>query len=169
MTITIHDKIEQGSSAWFDIRKGIPTASNFQCLVTTKGDGKGKAEYLYHLAAEIIGGNPIEGYKNPFMERGNAQEDQARRDFVLMADLDPDTVKQVGFVTNDALCRAGADVRLVGCSPDSLVGTDEGLEIKTMRADLLLKMLDTRDESWIPPEHIAQVQGNMWVTGRKVW
>lgn len=163
--ITIHEKIDQGTPEWFDIRKGIPTASNFQCLMTTKGEGKGRKTYLYQLAAELIGKLPIESYKNQYMERGHEQEDKARRDLMFMADIDPDTVKQVGFVTNDTLCRGG----LVGCSPDALVGEDEGIEIKTARADLLLEILDTRDDVWIPPEHIAQVQGNMWVTGRKAW
>ena len=52
------------------------------------------------------------------MERGRLQEDDARRLYAFMADVDP---VRVGFI------RAGRR----GCSPDSLIGEDGGLEIKT--------------------------------------
>ena len=56
---------------------------------------------------------------------------------------------------------------MVGCSPDALVGDDDAragvLELKCPRADTHLLWL-ARDA--IPRDHVIQVQGHIWVTGR---
>ena len=52
---------------------------------------------------------------------------------------------------------------MVGCSPDALVGEDGCLELKCPRADTHLLWL-ARDA--IPRDHVVQVQGHIWVTGR---
>lgn len=165
MTITIHDKIDQNTDAWYELRLGIPTASCFKDILA-KGEGKVRKTYIYRLAGERLSGKRIEGYSNFAIERGHEQEDQARRDLMMMADIDPDTVKEVGFVTNHNKLGGG----LVGASPDALVIPKRGIEIKTMRPDLLLKLHDDeRSNAWIPTEHVAQVQGNMWVCECDSW
>jgi hypothetical protein len=70
-----------------------------------------------------------------------------------MKDVDPE---RVGFIR----CATGAK----GCSPDSFVGNDGMLEIKTAFPHILLEHVIKGD---VPPEHIAQCQGNMWVAERE--
>ena len=149
MTAKIIDCI-QGTETWFAARRGIPTASCFSQILA-KGEGKTRRSYLYKLAAEIVTGEVTEGYRNADMDRGHAMEDDARRLYAFMADVDP---KLVGFVRNgDA-----------GCSPDSLIGDDGVLEIKTQRADLLIATIFA---DVFPSEHVAQTQGALWITERE--
>lgn len=144
---------DQGTPEWFAARVGIPTASRFSDILA-KGEGKTRARYLRDLAAEIIRGTPEEEtYTNAHMERGKAQEDEARRLYAFMADADP---MQVGFI------RDGRK----GCSPDSLIGDDGGLEIKTALGHIQIERLQ---RGTLPSEHVAQVQGSLWVTGRQWW
>ena len=141
---------EQNSAAWYECRRGIPTASCFSQILA-KGEGKTRRSYLYKLAAEIVTGEVTEGYRNADMDRGHAMEDDARRLYAFMADVDP---KLVGFIRNgDA-----------GCSPDSLIGDDGVLEIKTQRADLLIATIFA---DVFPSEHVAQTQGALWITERE--
>ena len=144
---------DQGTPEWFAARVGIPTASRFSDILA-KGEGKTRGRYLRDLAAEIIRGTPEEEtYTNAHMERGKAQEDEARRLYAFMADADP---VQVGFI------RDGRK----GCSPDSLIGDDGGLEIKTALGHIQIERLQ---RGTLPSEHVAQVQGSLWVTGRSWW
>lgn len=149
--------LEQGSSAWFDARKGIATASMF-ATVQAKGKSGGasvtRAKYLRQLAGEILTDEPAPaGYSNDHMARGHEQEDDARRLFSLITDLEP---AQVGFVREER----------AGCSPDSLIGDDAGLEIKCAIPAVQIERLQL---GRLPPEHVAQVQGSLWVTGRSHW
>ena len=50
-----------------------------------------------------------------------------------------------------------------GCSPDGLVGVDGMIEIKSTEPDLLIELLDS---GRAPTQHMAQIQGNLWITGR---
>lgn len=144
--------VDQGSEDWFKIRLGLPTASNF-ATVMAKGEGKTRTAYMLKLAGEILTGDPMEKYSNPDMERGHAQEDDARTDYAIMAGVDP---QRVGFIRNGTK----------GCSPDSLIGDRGGLEIKCAAAHIQLDRLK-RDE--LPSEHRAQVQGSLWVAEREWW
>lgn len=151
MTMQIFD-CEQGSDAWFECRKGIPTASEFS-TVMAKGEGKTRMKYMRRLAGEIITGQPQETYTNGYMERGKVMEAEARDCYAFMTDAD---LRQVGFIRNGDK----------GCSPDALIGEDGGLEIKTCLADIQIERLERGE---LPTEYRAQVQGNLWVTGRKWW
>ncbi len=149
--------LEQGSEEWFAARAGLPTASEFK---TVQANGKGgsesitRAKYMRQLAGEILTGEPAPaGYSNDHMLRGQEQEDDARRLFSLITDLDP---IRVGFV------REGR----AGCSPDSLISEDAGLEIKCAIPAVQIERLQL---GRLPPEHVAQVQGSLWVTGRQHW
>lgn len=147
---------EQGTPEWFAARAGLVTASEFQTvLMTGKGGGESKTRltYMRKLAGEIITGEPTEPYTNQHMERGKVMEAEARDLYAFMADCDP---AQVGFVVNG---RAGA-------SPDSLIGDKGGLEIKTKLPHLQIEVLE-RGEA--PAEHVAQIQGGMWVCEREWW
>lgn len=151
----VHD-CEQGSLEWFVARMGIPTASQFDAILTT-GRGKAPSEtrltYLRKLAGEILTGEPMQVATSRDLERGKLFENEARNFYNFEHDADP---LQVGFVTNGPK----------GCSPDSLIGEDGGLEIKVALPHIQIKRLQA-DE--LPDEHRAQVQGCMWVCERKWW
>ncbi len=142
---------QQNSDDWLQARSGLVTASNFKCLLA-KGEGKTRRSYLHRLAAEIVTGEPLENFSNQSMARGQAMEGEARDYFAFLTGIEP---QRVGFIRNGQK----------GCSPDSLLGTDALLEIKTQRGDLLIETL-FKDE--FPPEHKAQVQGQLWVAEREI-
>lgn len=150
MSLKIID-CEQNSLAWFNARKGLPTASGFKAILA-KGEGKTRASYLRRLAAEIITGEPLESFSTPAMARGHDLEDEARDYFSFLMDVQP---TRVGFIRNGRK----------GCSPDSLINSSELLEIKTQRGDLLIETI-LKDE--VPSEHKAQIQGQLWVAEREV-
>lgn len=147
----------QGGHEWMFERSIIPTASNFSKIVTTTGKQSSQRDkYLYTLAGNIISGTLQESYKNDNMQRGNDQEDEARKTFEFLTGLKVETV---------GLCYFDDDKRF-GASPDGLIGDDCGLEIKTAAPHIQIERLE---KGWTLSEHKQQIQGNMLVTGRKYW
>lgn len=141
---------KQGSEEWRRARMGLPTASEFHSVLA-KGEGKTRKKYMFELIGERLTGEPMAQFSNIHTERGHLLEDEARQ--LYSFDV-AEPLIQVGFVRNE----------IAGCSPDSLVGEDGVLEIKTKLAHLQLVVLH---EDRVPPEHVAQCQGALWVTGRK--
>lgn len=155
MTVTIFD-CAQRSEDWFRARAGIPTASEFSTLLAKGrdgGDSKTRRTYMLKLAGEIITGEPMESYDNAHMERGRIMEEEARDLYAFLAD---DPLSQVGFLRDD-------DKR-AGCSPDSLVGNDGMVEIKTALPHILIGHILKGD---FPADHKAQCQGALWIAGRE--
>jgi len=154
MDIQIFD-MEQGGDAWHLARLGIPTASEFSTVIAQPGprggEAKGRRTYLLKLLGERLTGEPAENYTNAHMERGKAMEAEARDLYCMVADTE---LQRVGFI------RRGD----AGCSPDSLIGDDGMLEVKTKLPHLQLDCI-LRDE--VPPEHKAQLQGQLWIAGRQ--
>lgn len=147
----------QGSDEWAALRAGIPTASNFDKLITTKGEPSKQAQkYLYQLAGERLIGTPMNGYQSDAMLRGQELEAEARASYELITD---NTIQQVGFCFRD-------ERRLYGCSPDSLIGDEGGLEIKCPTLPVAVEYLD---KGKLPADYYQQVQGNLLVTGREWW
>jgi hypothetical protein len=144
---------EQGSPEWFAARAGIPTASEF-ATVMAKGkggaDSKTRRTYMLKLIGERLTGQPMESFSNVHMERGKAMEDEARDLYAMVSGNDP---QPVGFM------RRGE----AGASPDSLIDTDGLLEVKTKLPHLQIEVLLAKR---LPPEHVAQVQGQLWISGR---
>lgn len=154
MSVQIID-CEQGSPEWRLARLGIPTASEFS-TVMAKGRGGGdsvtRRKYMLTLIGERLTGEiAAEGYTNVHMERGKVMEQEARDAYAFLKDIEP---RQVGFIRNE----------IAGASPDSLIGDTGLLEIKTKLPHL---HLDVLYENRLPPEHVAQVQGQLWVSGRE--
>lgn len=147
---------EQGSEEWLLARLGIPTASCFATIMASGKDGgasKTRAEYMRKLAGEILTQRPMDSYSNGHMERGKEWEPEARDLYAFMKDADP---QLVGFIRNGQK----------GCSPDSLLNNDGGLEIKAASAHIQVeRLLSPR----LPPAHRAQVQGNIWIAEREWW
>ena len=142
---------EQGSPEWFEARRGIPTASRYGDILA-EGKGLTRARYMRQLAGEILTEEPMETYKNAKMERGKEHEPDLRKRYAFDHDVD---VEQVGFLRSNMIA--------TGCSPDGLVGVDGMLEIKSSEPDLLIELLDS---GRAPTQHMPQIQGNLWITGR---
>ncbi len=153
MTLEIID-CGQNSPEWYAARLGIPTASRFKDVIA-KGQGLTRRKYLYTLAGERLTGEPAESYSNEAMERGHALEAEARERYAFQRDAEP---QLVGFM------RRKVGEHWIGASPDALLGEDGLLEIKTKAPHLQLECLDG---GRLPPDHVAQVQGQLWVSGRQ--
>lgn len=152
---------EQGSPEWFEARRGLPTASMFSVIMANGRDGDAsltRTRYLNRLAGELVTETLAESYNNRFMERGKEMEPQAVAHYERVTGR---TVKRVGFARNfSGLKRCGA-------SADGLIGFDGGLETKTMMPELMIPLLEKGAR--MLPEHLAQVQGNLWVYEREWW
>lgn len=155
--ITVHN-VEQGTPEWHAVRAGIPTASVFHGITKRLKSGGWSAERqnnLYRMAGERFTGQIVDTYNGGALARGHEMEDEARKLYEFQTD---NVCERVGFVTN-SIWRAG-------CSPDSFVGADGGMEIKTKEPKLLIECL-VNDE--IPEEHLPQCYGAMGLTGRAWW
>lgn len=154
MTVQIIDCV-QGTDEWFRVRAGMPTASEFSTIMASGrggGESKTRRTYMLKLAGEILTGEPMERFTNSAMDRGHAMEDEARNTYAFIKDVEP---VQVGFIVNGPK----------GYSPDSLIGNDGLLEIKTAAPHILIDKLLTDGE--FSPEHKAQCQGGLWVAERE--
>lgn len=153
----LHD-VEQRSPEWYAIRLGVPTASEFSKLITSKGAPSKSAEpYALKLAAEVYAGKPVDTFEGTaWTERGRELEDQALAYYEFMTD---EPVLQVGFATDDH--------NLSGCSPDGLVGDDGMVEIKCLKAENHIKtILYHQKHDRCPPDYVQQTQGQLMVCER---
>lgn len=152
--IIIRD-VEQSTPAWSALRAGIPTASNFDRIVTPGKceASKQQGTYMLELLAEWLSGRPAESYTNAWMERGLEVEQEARDYYTFATDTMPE---QVGFIYSD-------ERRLIGCSPDGLIGDDGMLEIKCPKPSTHLGYLLAGQ---MPTDYRSQVYGSLLVSGR---
>lgn len=153
MDIQIFD-CEQGTDEWKAARLGIPTASEFATVMAkgkSGGDSKTRRTYMLKLIGERLTGEPMWSYQNEHMERGKMMEDEARDLYAMLKDCEP---QRVGFI------RRGE----AGASPDSLIDSSGLLEIKTKLPHL---HIDAILAGQLPPEHKAQCQGQLWISGRE--
>ncbi len=150
----------QGSPEWFAARAGIATASCFADILA-KGRGNEEAAARRNLRARLVverlTGKVVETYKNAAIQQGTQREPFARSVFESRTGL---FVDEVGFCRHDSL-EAGA-------SPDGLIDDHGGVEIKCPELAAHLEYLQL-PHSVCPARYVAQVQGCMWITGRKWW
>jgi len=144
----------QGSDEWLEARLGRVTASCF-ADVMAKGQGITRLKYMRRIVAERLTGKPIESYFNRDMERGTEQEPYARMEYESATG---NLVQEVGFIPHPTL--------IAGSSPDGLIDNDGGLEIKAVKPTV---QIETIERGSYPYEHAPQIQGNLWITGRKWW
>jgi hypothetical protein len=156
-------RMEQGSPEWFEIRKGIPTASEFHTVMAKVGPRGGtshkeyvsRSKYMRTLAAEIILGQPVEAEwgGNLHTERGKEREAEARDLYGLLNGVEP---KQIGFVRNGNC----------GASPDSTIDTVGLLELKDAIPSVHIARLE---DGTLPSEHRWQVIGELLVCEWAEW
>ena len=147
--------VDQLSDDWHALRRGLITASNMDKLLAG-GEGKMRTGYMRRLAGERLTGVTNEEYSNGAMARGREMEAEAREWYARTRLVD---CTKVGFVKRTIRPPLGGEL-VIGASPDSQVAPRKGLEIKTMRPDLLIGVLE-RGAAGVPSEHRAQVQGTM--------
>ena len=150
-------EMEQGSDEWLAARLGRPSASMFSKLITTKGKSSTQAGgYINKLAGERLSGESEAFYTNEHMVRGTELEPEAREAYEFISGND---VLEVGFVVDPSF--------EYGCSPDGLIGTDGGIEIKCPAATTMMKYYQDSEE--LVKAYYQQIQGCMWVTKRDWW
>lgn len=142
----------QGTQKWLNERCGYATASRFAEIMA---GGASRTKYLQQLVSENITLKPSESFSNQHTKRGTEQEPMAKAVYMERTGL---TIQEVGFIKHATL-RAGA-------SPDALINDDGGMEVKSVIPSV---QIETIRRGEYPKIHMPQVQGNLWITGRKWW
>jgi hypothetical protein len=148
--------VEQGTQEWLNLRLGIATASEFECLlVNGKGEGGfgvGAFTYMDTLIGERITGEAADPFSgNRHTERGHELEAVARNLYREQCEVE---TSDCGIILNHG----------AGYSPDSLVGADGLAEVKTKLPKFQVSVI-LQDE--VPKDHVAQCQGGLWLAERE--
>jgi hypothetical protein len=151
-------EVPQQSDAWFRLRMGIPTASQFYRLKRLqRGEHKGEytreaKTWLYRLVCERLMNAPIkDDITTAAMREGIENEPRAAGDFAIKYNC---TLGEGGFVETKL------NGLRIGCSPDRLlIGTNSAAEIKCPRAANHIKYLIEGPED----DYYAQIQGQLFV------
>lgn len=156
MAITHHPEVEQGSDEWFEMRRGILTASEVKNILSKTlkiSDNDKSRAHVAELAAQRISGHVEPSYIGDDMLRGKEDEIIAREIYAEKFG----EVSEVGFITRDDWGFT------LGYSPDGLVGDTGLLEIKSRRQKFHVETIATLE---VPEEHRFQVQAGLLVAGR---
>ena len=156
----IHN-VAQGTDEWKSLRAGIPTASEFDKLITPKTlkPSSQAIHYRDRLLAEYVLGTPLDtGFQSERMAEGNLYEQEAADDYSFKH-ADGQELSVIGFVTHDG--------GLVGCSPDRFVGDKGMLELKVTSPGIHMGYLLNPDS--LRMEHRCQTQGQLWVCTDREW
>lgn len=158
MTLTIHTDIVQRSDEWYELRRGMITASAVGRLITPKtmkpASNQDSRSLAAGLAAERISGWTDPTFINDDMMRGIEHEALARDKYAQHHA----PVTEIAFMTED---RFGFTL---GLSPDGLVGDDGLIEIKCPRAKGHIATVIAQHP---PIEYMAQLQCALLVSGRE--
>lgn len=149
--------LEQRTAEWFAARLGRATASSFADAMSKLKSGKpseARNRYAIQLVAERITGQPTAHFETAAMRWGVDNEPAARIEYAWSREIEVD---EVGFIAHPSI--------MAGASPDGLIGADGGLEIKCPTSLVHIQTI----LNGMPAEHLPQVQGAMWITGRAWW
>lgn len=150
----IYRELEQGTDDWLRARCGIPTASNFDQIITPTGKPSSSADrFMNTLLAEWVTGLPGGMEPTTWMQRGTELEPEARAFYELDRDAD---VEQVGFITRDD--------GMIGCSPDGLVDDSGMVELKVPSPGVHVEYLLSQQ---LPGKYRPQVQGQLLIAERE--
>jgi hypothetical protein len=152
----ILETADQRSDDWYAARCGKATASRFRDAMATLKNGQpaqAAKDYLTELVVERLTGNRSRSSRLPPCSGALSRKPQRVPRTRQSTGIE---VEETGFVAHDTL--------YAGCSPDGLVDWDGLIEIKcpynsAVHIETLL--------GGMPADHMAQVQGQMWITGRQ--
>jgi len=149
--------MEQRTDEWFAARAGKFTGSRFAMLMakTKSGWSASHSNLIALLAIERMTGSCVEMYSNFAMQRGTELEPEA---IAAYEDHNMLVVMPEAFLVHPTL-------DYVGCSPDGMVGDDGMVEVKCPSAEA--KHLDALLKGSHAVEYKWQLQGQLWVAGRK--
>ena len=151
----IHD-MEQYSEEWWNARKGIPTASCADKILTPTGKLSTQSRgYINELIADSLGYGDEPREPTDWMIRGLELEPEARAFYEFETNSN---VQEVGFITNDD--------GTAGCSPDGLLIGEVGWEVKCPKASNHIGYLL---DGGLPNYYAPQVHFSMAVSGLKHW
>lgn len=162
---------DQRSESWFEQRAGKITASMMHAVMLERdrepfksGPRKGQpkpapkalTDYAYQLAAERLTGKPRRQIKAAALAWGVEIEPAAVAAYQA----------ETGYIVTECGFFQHPEYAFIGASPDFLVNEDGGGEVKSPESsEVHLETLLVG----LPPEHIEQIQGGLWVTGRAWW
>lgn len=157
------ESIIQGTDDWHAERCGRFTGSKFDDVIAmskpTKNNPvprplKARQDLIWSIAAERIQGYQPSGMTSYSLRWGSENEPLARQAYEIKTG---EFVEEIGFIKH-------LKYDFVGVSPDGLVNDDGMIEIKAPKCPEihLQRFIDG-----VPTEYIAQIQGGLWVTGRK--
>jgi len=146
----------QRTPEWYAAKVGKASASRFKHAIACLKSGapaQAQLDYVVELVVERLTQLPAPKVVTTAMHWGTEQEPAARAAYERATDR---IVEETGFVAHDTL--------MAGCSPDGLVDWDGLIEIKCpwSTANHIETLLNG-----MPSDHIPQVQGQMWITGRE--
>jgi predicted phage-related endonuclease len=146
----------QRTDEWFQDRLGKATGSRFHdvCSFLKYGEAAARKNYRYQLIAERLTGNRVETWTTTAMQWGIDNEPTARLTYEMKTGYQVD---ESNFIQSEILPDAGV-------SPDGLIGKDGSLEIKCPET---ATHIETLTSNKVPSKYQEQVDGLMWVTGRK--
>lgn len=163
--------IDQRSEEWFAERAGKITASQMHTVMLERdrtpfksGPRKGQdkpppkalTDYAFQLAAERLTGKPRKQANGKALAWGRDVEPAAVAAYQAETGV---------IVTLCGFCQHPTH-SFIGASPDFLVDDDGGGEVKSPESsEVHLETLLVG----LPGEHIEQIQGGLWVTGRQWW
>lgn len=148
-------EFEQRTPEWYEARRGKPTASSFDKIITTDGkQSKQRQKYLYGLAAEMASGLTEDTFQTQAMLNGVEREYTARKFYELVRGCE---VKEVGLCLDDN--------EKCGCSPDGLIGENGLIEIKCPIGSTHVSYFMNGNE--VPIEYFTQIQGQLLITQRE--
>lgn len=147
----IHHMIDQNSEEWKNLRQGKFTASSFADLFATKTTAQYK-KAIRKVVYERLTGESPETFKSDYMDRGHEMEVFAKEAYELYSF---NTIHDGGFFELN---------EWVGASPDGLIGDDGMIEIKSPAYNTFIDYILSRK---VPNEYTYQIQGQLYVTGRK--
>jgi len=153
----------QGTDEWMLDRTAVPSASKFDKVFTATGNkvssgnkASSATAYLNELVAEYFIGEKEQIKQNEWMAIGIEREAEARQAYEFVNEV---STMEVGFCFKD-------DRKLVGMSPDGLVGDSGLLEIKCPKASTHIGYLLGGK---LPTTYYQQVHGQLWVAGDREW
>lgn len=149
----------QGTDGWLLERLGHVTGSRFEDIMGVNKAGKAleaRQTAIVEVTLELLTGKPGPMWSSKATRWGKEHEPLARAAYEIESG---EICEEVGFIPHKMH-------RQVGVSPDGLIGNAGGWEAKCpLTAAVHLKTL----LHGMPAEHMAQVQGGMWVCEREWW
>lgn len=162
--------LPQSTIDWLYSRVGKANSSNFSKMITEPKLKKDKDSgnlsqtansHIAEILSELANGEPYE-FDCQAIRHGNLYEPVARQEYEFQYDV---KVEEIG---STLLSKNNPDLpnaHLISTSVDGLVGDNGLIEIKCpINNKRHLRCFLNKE---VPKEHLPQIQGQLWITGRE--